>query len=49
MLVRACKYVDGDRKGDKFIQRYIEYLMEFSFHCRLYPKTTTTHKYIKLQ
>ncbi len=44
LVIRACGHVEGGHLGENFIKRYIEHLMEFSLHCRLYPKTTTTHR-----
>ncbi len=45
-LINACAHVDGKFQGEKFIERYIEYIMEFAFRGRLYPRQTTVHKLV---
>ncbi len=47
-VIRACGYISPGHMGDKFIQRFLDFLMVFSLKGRLYPKTTTAHKYRKL-
>ncbi len=44
-IIRACGYISPGHMGDKFIQRFLDFIMVFSLKGRLYPKTTTAHKY----